>query len=172
MIKEDIMAKKKKCKNKNKKSNTYDNNNSNFSNDYEMSEFDIKSLKLLQLQILIIFINIYANFILYISSLQGIELIYSKYNGNNDYEYKISPDKTALEGLYIFFTTQLVIANIAITKYNMLYERKQKGEISYSLEPNVNIVIANIINIISNVYLVTGAEGIYARENNQPIIGV
>ena len=103
MIKEDIMAKKKKCKNKNKKSNTYDNNNSNFSNDYEMSEFDIKSLKLLQLQILIIFINIYANFILYISSLQGIELIYSKYNGNNDYEYKISPDKTDLEGLYIFF---------------------------------------------------------------------
>lgn len=74
MIKEDIMAKKKKCKNKNKKSNTYDNNNSNFSNDYEMSEFDIKSLKLLQLQILIIFINIYANFILYISSLQGIDL--------------------------------------------------------------------------------------------------
>ena len=135
-----------------------------------MSEADIRTLGLLNLQILMIYITIYAYIILYTSTVQGIELIYSKYN--NEHIDSIQADETALQAVYMVFATQLIFTRIAIVRYNILYEEKERGEIDYSLEPNINIIRSNIVSIISLLYLIAGAEGVYERDNGQTIFGV
>jgi len=72
----------------------------------------------------------------------------------------------------MFFATQLIFTRIAIVRYNILYEEKERGEIDYSLEPNINIIRSNIVSIISLLYLIAGAEGVYERDNGQTIFGV
>ena len=80
--------------------------------------------------------------------------------------------ETALQAVYMFFATQLIFTRIAIVRYNILYEEKERGEIDYSLEPNINIIRSNIVSIISLLYLIAGAEGVYERDNGQTIFGV
>lgn len=165
------MAKKKhRCKKK-RNNNQYSDYNKGADIYYEMSDADIRTVELLKLQILMIYITIYAYTILYTSTVQGIELIYSKYNNNKDIDLTQS-DKTALQAVYIFFAAQLIFTRIAILRYNILYEEKERGEIDYSLEPNINIIRANIVSIISLLYLIAGAEGVYERDNGQTIFGV
>lgn len=164
------MAKKKhRCKKK-RNNNQYSEYNEGGDVSYEMSEADIRTLGLLNLQILMIYITIYAYIILYTSTVQGIELIYSKYN--NEHIDSIQADETALQAVYMFFATQLIFTRIAIVRYNILYEEKERGEIDYSLEPNINIISSNIVSIISLLYLIAGAEGVYERDNGQTIFGV
>ena len=152
------MAKKKhRCKKK-RNNNQYSEYNEGGDVSYEMSEADIRTLGLLNLQILMIYITIYAYIILYTSTVQGIELIYSKYN--NEHIDSIQADET------------LIFTRIAIVRYNILYEEKERGEIDYSLEPNINIIRSNIVSIISLLYLIAGAEGVYERDNGQTIFGV
>lgn len=57
-------------------------------------------------------------------------------------------------------------------RYNTVYNKKLKGEFPYSLEPNILINTANLLDLISNVYYIKAAEGILARDNNQPVFGI
>lgn len=164
------MAKKKHRCNKKRNNNQYSKCNEDINNFCEMSEVDIKALELLKLQVLMIYITIYAYIVLNVATIQGIQLIYSKYN-NGDMS-SIRADETSLQAVYMFFATQLIFTRIAIARYNILYEEKEKGEIDYSLEPNINIIKSNILSIISLLYLISGAEGVYERDNGQTIFGV
>lgn len=165
-----MTKKKHRCKKKRNNNNKYSEYNEGVDASYEMSEADIKSLELLKLQILMIYITIYAYGVLNVATIQGIQLIYGKYNG--EYTDEIRADETALQAVYIFFAIQLILTRIAIVRYNILYEKKEKGEIDYSLEPNINIIKSNILSIISLLYLIAGAEGVYERDNGQTIFGV
>lgn len=160
--------KKRRC-NKKREYNSY-NKNSNES--YEMSETDVRTLGLLELQILMIWITIYGYIIFYISTIQGIQSIYDKYNNIDMSKDLLAADETALQAVYILFATQLIFTNIAISRYNILYEEKKNGEIDYSLDPNISVVISNILSTISRIYLVNGAEGSYERDSGQTIFGV
>lgn len=109
--------------------------------------------------------------------MQGREVIYSKYNTNNNVENNdilspIVPDNTVLQATYIFFLMKLLFIQIAFTRYNTVYNKKLKGEFPYSLEPNILINTANLLDLISNVYYIKAAEGILARDNNQPVFGI
>lgn len=104
---------KKKRKNKSYKYN----NNSNKSSTYNienLSEDDLESLFLLDIQLKGTFTVIYGQLLLVQANFQGREVIYSKYNTNNngnnsnnnlennDIVSPIVPDKTVLQATYIF----------------------------------------------------------------------
>ena len=57
-------------------------------------------------------------------------------------------------------------------RYNTVYNKKLKGEFPYSLEPNILINTANLLDLISNIYYIKVAEEILARDNNQPVFGI
>ena len=63
-------------------------------------------------------------------------------------------------------------AAIGFIKYNELYESYENGEISYSLQPNIDINIGNVLGMLSSFYSYRGALGIYERDLQQPIYGV
>lgn len=111
---------KKKRKNKSYKYN----NNSNKSSTYNienLSEDDLESLFLLDIQLKGTFTVIYGQLLLVQANFQGREVIYSKYNTNNngnnsnnnlennDIVSPIVPDKTVLQATYIFFLNEAFI---------------------------------------------------------------
>ena len=146
---------------KTKNINNYTYDESNYYN--LMSEADIQSLKLLYLQAQTVIIVIYAYIIFYIATIEGIQVIYEKYNNNKDNKLDSKmPDGLALKVVYI----------LAINRYNILYKEKLNGEFEYSLQPNIYIIISSLFSIVSDIFLINGAEGVYARDISQPIFGI
>lgn len=182
------MAKKKRKihRNSNKtrsKYNKNDNNTNYYSSTYgieNISEDDLQSLYLLDIQLKATLVVIYGQLLLCEANLQGKQIILNKYskeekdnsNNNENSIYPISPDKTVLQATYIFFVMKLVFIEIAFTRYNMNYNKKLNGDFQYSLEPNEIINSANLLDLISCIYYIKAAEEILSRDNNQPIFGI
>lgn len=154
-----------KNSNNNDKYNKENSNNSN-----NMSPEDIETLELLNIQKAAQIMFIYSDVLAYISTLEGIELIYSKYNGNS--EAMFNPDIPAVQSLYIAILAKLTTTQIGFIRYGHLYEKYIKGQIDFSLVPNVNINIGNALGLVSYSYLFAGAKGIYERDLSQPIFGI
>lgn len=164
--------------NNNTNSNSSGNKSNNGStyNMENLSEDDMYSLYLLDTQLKGTLTVIYAQLLLVQANFQGREVIYSKYktdseNSNNEIT-AIVPDKTVLEATYIFFIMKLLFIQIAFDRYNDVYNKKLKGEFPYSLEPNILINTANLLDLVSCTYYIKAAEEILARDNNQPVFGI
>ena len=167
-----------KSKNNSSKYTDYSNeNNSSTYNREDFGEEDIESLLLLEIQLRGTLIVIYGQLLLIQANFQGREVIYNKYKDNNDIDNsntmsQVTPDKTVLKATYIFFLIKLLFIQIAFTRYNTVYNKKLNGEFPYSLEPNILINNANLLDLISCIYYIKAAEGILARDNNQPVFGI
>ena len=176
------MTKNKKKNNSNKYKDYSNSNNSSTYNREEFSEEDIESLLLLEIQLRGTLIVIYGQLLLIQANFQGREVIYNKYKDNNDIETstinngntvsQVTPDRTVLKATYIFFLIKLLFIQIAFTRYNTVYNKKLNGEFPYSLEPNILINNANLLDLISCIYYIKAAEEILARDNNQPVFGI
>lgn len=167
-----------KSKNNSTKYTDYSNgNNSPTYNTEDFSEEDTESLLLLEIQLRGTLIVIYGQLLLIQANFQGREVIYNKYKDNNNMNNsntmsQVTPDKTVLKATYIFFLIKLLFIQIAFTRYNTVYNKKLNGEFPYSLEPNILINNANLLDLISCIYYIKAAEEILARDNNQPVFGI
>ena len=137
---------------------------------YNFSEDDIRSLKLLDEQLRAQTMFIYSDYLSYLATIEGIQLIYSKYDSDMPNIY--NPDVTALQSIYVAIVARLMVADVAFTKYEILNEKLKNGEINYSLQPNADINTANILSAIGYMYALRGAQGIYDRDITQPVFGV
>ncbi|WP_315080494.1 hypothetical protein [uncultured Clostridium sp.] len=144
----------------------------NTNNTMNMTEADKAQLRLLDIQKVAIAISIYSSLLLYKSTLEGIELIYSRYRKDIDEVNIPNPDATAIKAVSLGFLSQAMITKIAYSKYNILYTQYINGEFKYSLKPNMDINIGNTLALISYFYIMRGLEGIYRRTVQQPILGV
>lgn len=153
-----------------------DNKYYNSSDKREISSDDLESLKLLAIQIEGMKIGVTGYILLFISTMQGIELILAKYNSESNLENNVKssaqPDFIALQSTYIFFIERLIFIYVALTRYDIVYNKSLAGDFPYSLEPNIFINTANLLSILAGIYFILGAEGIYARDNVQPVFGV
>ncbi|GAA0076488.1 hypothetical protein UT300005_08660 [Clostridium sp. CTA-5] len=158
----------------NNKTNTNDtDNNANAGNNNQnMSEDDINSLNLLEIARCIQIVNIYADILGYISIMEGFELIYNKYNNNSNSEDLPNPDFLSLEAVTLGVITRLIATQIGFIRYDDLYRKSTNGEITFSLQPNIDINIGNVIGILSSYYILKGVKGVYDRNSNQPIFEV
>ncbi|WP_051540127.1 hypothetical protein [Clostridium ihumii] len=143
-------------------------NNSN--KNINLSDFDLKSLELLNIQKNMGLLAIYADILSYISTLESIDLVYAQYDSNAKNVH--NPDIPALQAAYIFMFTRIVFTQIGFTKYDMLLERSNNGDYKYSLDPNRKINMANLLGIVANSYSLSAIEEIYLREKDQPIFGI
>ncbi|CDM67576.1 hypothetical protein CM240_0409 [Clostridium bornimense] len=144
--------------------------NYNSNNYYNFSENDIRSLKLLDEQLRAQTMFIYSDYLSYLATIEGIQLIYSKYDSNITNIY--NPDITTLQSIYAAIVARLMLADVAFTKYDILIKRFKNGEINFSLQPNDDINTANILSALGYMYALRGAQGIYERDISQPVFGI
>lgn len=155
-----------------KKSRKCSNNNININgiNINDITPNDLESLRLLDVQINAILISIVASLLAYLATIESVDIIINEYRENPIVEP--NPDIPALQSVSLGLVSSILLTNIGFTKYNILSERSSRGEIDYSLEPNININFSNVFGIISYLYALSGAQGIYLRDLNQPIFGI
>lgn len=148
-------------------------NSSSYNNGYNINNIiidDLEYLNLLEIQVNAVMMNLASDILSYASTIESIELIYNRYygtRGNNP-----NPDIPAVGSAFFAIMAAGLFSNISITKYNILYENYINGQIDYSLDPDIQICIGNIYNVIAKVYILIGILGIYQRDITQPIFGV
>ncbi|AOR23683.1 hypothetical protein [Clostridium taeniosporum] len=145
---------------------TKENSTENFTQE------DIKELRLLDIQKCAQIISIYADILGYISILESIELVYSKYRNEVDPTTLPNPDIPILEAVNLGIISRSIFTEVGFIRYNDLYQKYINGEITYSLKPNVDINIGNVLGLASSYYILRGLKAISKRNIEQPIIGV
>lgn len=168
-----------------KKFNSYDtkynktenfNDSSNSSNSAyfnNISSEDKEALRLLSLQLRGIALDFYGEILFLTSTMQGISYILERYDNieGNEHSTTLAPDVIALQSSYTFLAAKLIFINIAFTRFNIIYKKKEEGTFKYSLWPNYYINFANVLSLIVLYYYIRAAQGIVARDNTQPVFG-
>lgn len=139
-------------------------------NGKEVSNNDFRKLQLLNLQLSALRISILSDLYAYESTLDGIRLVYNKYLDTPI--TTPNPDVLAIQSIALGFIAKIIITSIGFARYEELTKQASRGEIDFSLQPNVNINIANILSSIGYVYSLNGAQGIYERDITQPVFGI
>ena len=139
--------------------------------DFEsITEYDKEEIYLLNIQHSADIIAILSSILSYVSTIEGIELIYNKYDNNK--KRVLNPDIPAVQSMQLLMLSRVMYTAISFLRYQHLYKRKINGDFNFSLEPNVNANISNILRTVGTYYAVIAAIGIYNRDIIQPIIGI
>lgn len=155
-----------------------DYNFSDYQNDFNgrdidygsITEDDKEELNLLSIQKSADIVTIISDILSYVSTMESIELIYNKYDRHPT--RVPNPDVPAVQSLVLLLLARIVYTKIGFIRYDHLYERKINGEFEFSLEPEVNANISNILRTIGSYYGLLAAVGIYNRDLSGPILGV
>lgn len=145
-----------------KKNNRNNKKKSSYYNDKESNK-----LQLLAAQQLTIILNIYGQVLLYKSTLLGVEFVKTHFTNN---ELIVQADGLVKQAVNIFFIAGLILAQLAIINYNISYEDIRNGS-NYSIQPNIDLLTANILNITAGIYYIKAANGLYDRDSLQAILG-
>ena len=120
--------------------------NNNF---YNLTDEDVETLRLLDLQLYGNLVFIVSDVLSYISTIESIDLVYSKYENTSEN----LPDP-------------------GFARYGHLVEKFNNGEIDFSLSPDEDINLGNIFGMISYMYFLRGVMGIYERDLSLPVFGL
>lgn len=129
-----------------------------------------KELSLMISQLYAVNIRFYADYLAYITIIESIQLIYSRYEENR--KIKINPDIPAIQSVICYFLSRIILANIAFTRYEELYKKYGKTQYNYLLQPDITISVGNVFGVISSIYLLIGFIQRYERNINGPVFGI
>lgn len=154
-----------------KSSNNSQSGNGKHENNYE------HNMALLQEQLRNQMLSFSSSMLSYYSTLEGIMLLNLKHQNNGsleeiDQSLFYAADVSAIQSLLFSIISRYNFMQIGFIKYNELYERYENGEISYSLQPNIDINISNVLAMLADFYGYRGALGIYERDLAQPVYGI
>ena len=156
---------------KHKRSSKKNNKDSSSSNgENNLTSEDMLNIQLLNFQLVGVTLSLYANALLYEAYIKSYDLIYNKENVTR--EDKLQIDTIILKALYAFLASALISAQIANIRYGVVSDKINKGEVNYSIQPNIDLFIANVLNVTANIYYIKGTKGLYDRDNIQPIFGI
>lgn len=149
---------------KNKSKDDFSSN----SNTSGLSEDDFKNLDLLSIQKFAILLNIYSDILSYKVTLEGFDLISSKENRTSDeqQELTIKIDKEVIEALKFTIASRSLLTYVALTRYNIVYDRKLNGDFPYSLEANELINVGIILRLLGDVISLQAAYEILERDGD------
>ena len=154
-----------------KSSNNSQSGNGKHENNYE------HNMALLQEQLRNQMLSFSSSMLSYYATLEGVMLLELKHQNNDsteglDASLFYNPDITAIQSQLFAIIARYNFMQIGFIKYNELYQRYINGEISYSLQPNIDINISNVLAMLADFYGYRGALGIYERDLAQPVYGI
>ncbi|MBN1067795.1 hypothetical protein DVW02_07310 [Clostridium botulinum] len=140
----------------------------------DISAIDKEDLQLLNIQAGAQIFMIYSYTLQYISTLQGIEVIRLKYSKNNKAQPEPNPDKTALEAAKVQVLFQSVLTQISVIQYGRFYEHYEQlepNQINVARFATYEILLGNVVSMISYLLNYIGVKNIYNLNYNSPIYG-
>ena len=152
-------------------SNYYSKNfNTNNKNSYtNLSSEQIFELELYKRRLLALYLFSISSVLSFKSTFKGIDLIYKNEENSNE---ELVPTYFGLIAEIISVIAKLILLNNAIIRYKNLYFLHLQGKITYSLQPNLDFIYANITSLVSSLYVLRGILSIINRSIDEPILGV
>lgn len=141
-------------------------------NNFKMSEDDQYLFNLLNIQEAAVQLVLFADLLSYEIVQEGKEIIINRYM---DTGVKIDPwipDLTNLQSLYIYGIAKVMFYYISVSRYEYLYNKKQKGEWEYSLEPNIYVNIYNLLGLFGLCLAIDASIEFFNRDTATPVFGV
>ena len=144
----------------------------NFIENEKLKPEDNHEVRLLEAALAAQRLSLIANLIGQLAVILSIEEIYRSYNNSNSNSNytRLDLNKLAIFSLIIGVAAGVKALDISVERYQDLLKKQTAGEISYSLQPNIDINIANTLGIISNSVGIIGALGIRNRDGLNPLI--
>lgn len=142
----------------------------NFIENEKLKPGDNHEVRLLEAALAAQRLSLIANLIGQLAIILSIEEIYRSYNNSNSNYTRLDLNKLAIFSLIIGVAAGVKALDISVERYQDLLKKQTAGEISYSLQPNIDINIANTLGIISNSVGIIGALGIRKRDGLNPLI--
>ena len=142
----------------------------NFIENEKLKPEDNHEVRLLEAALAAQRLSLIANLIGQLAIILSIEVIYRSYNNSNSNYTRLDLNKLAIFSLIIGVAAGVKALDISVERYQDLLKKQTAGEISYSLQPNIDINIANTLGIISNSVGIIGALGIRNRDGLNPLI--
>lgn len=141
-------------------------------NNFKMSEDDQYLFNLLNIQEAAVQLVLFADLLSYEIVQEGKEIIINRYM---DTGVKIDPwipDLVNLQSLYIYGIAKVMFYYISVSRYEYLYNKKQKGEWEYSLEPNIYVNIYNLLGLFGLCLAIDASIEFFNRDTATPVFGV
>ena len=141
-------------------------------NNFKMSEDDQYLFNLLNIQEAAVQLALFSDLLSYEIVQEGKEIIINRYM---DTGVKIDPwipDLTNLQSLYIYGIAKVMFYYISVSRYEYLYNKKQKGEWEYSLEPNIYVNIYNLLGLFGLCLAIDASIEFFNRDAATPVFGV
>lgn len=141
-------------------------------NNFKMSEDDQYLFNLLNIQEAAVQLALFSDLLSYEIVQEGKEIIINRYM---DTGVKIDPwipDLVNLQSLYIYGIAKVMFYYISVSRYEYLYNKKQKGEWEYSLEPNIYVNIYNLLGLFGLCLAIDASIEFFNRDTATPVFGV
>lgn len=113
-------------------------------------------------------LGLISNLLGQLVTILSIEEIYRSYESGG--YRRLDINMLAILSLIIGVASGIKALGISVERYNYLLRKQAQGKISYSLQPNIDINIANALGIISNSVGIIGALGLRGRNGLEPLI--
>ena len=134
----------------------------------EFSDKEKLKLQILSVQQLSIALNIYGQILSYQSTVLGVEFVQTHFTKN---KILIKADSLVKQANYIFFIAALIAFQLSIINYDISYNDIQEGA-NYSIQPNIDLITANILNLTAEIYYIKAINGLYDRDTLRSIYGL
>lgn len=141
-------------------------------NNFKMSEDDQYLFNLLNIQEAAVQLALFSDLLSYEIVQEGKEIIINRYM---DTGVKIDPwipDLVNLQSLYIYGIAKVMFYYISVSRYEYLYNKKQKGEWEYSLQPNIYVNISNFLGLFGLCLVIDASTEFFSRDTATPVFGI
>lgn len=120
-----------------------------YSSNFIISEEDKVTLNFLEDALLAQNIGLFGGVLGKTATISAIDEIYNKYRQNKVSIPNI--DELIINSLTLGITADVIAIKIAVNKYKYLLEKYEKGEINYSLKPNIILIYANLLGGLADL---------------------
>lgn len=127
-----------------------------------ISEEDKINLNFLEDALLAQRIGLFGGILGKTATTSAIDEICNKYRQNKVDIPNI--DELVINALTLGITADVIAIKIAVSKYNYLLEKYKKGEINYSLKPNIILIYANLLSALGDLLSLMATIQIASRE--------
>ena len=141
-------------------------------NNFIMSEDDQYLFNLLNIQEAAVQLVLFGDLLSYEIVQEGKEIIKERYMDTGRKIDPWIPDLANLQSLYIYGIAKVMFYYISVSRYDYLYNKQQKGEWEYSLQPNIYVNISNFLGLFGLCLVIDASTEFFSRDTATPVFGI
>lgn len=144
------------------------NNNSDNGNTNGLSEEDLNSLELLNIEKYATIITFYSDYLYYKTTMEAIDLTSNRNErtAQEQQDFIVYIDREIVTAIRLTLLTRLMFLKVALSRFETIYNRKLNGDFPYSLEANELVIKSLTLKLVGDTYSLQAALEFLRRDGS------